>query len=120
VRHFEFVPLGQVLPRAAAFVHHGGIGSSAQGLAAGVPQVVRPLAFDQFDNSRHLVRLGVSAEIPVKKFHGQTVAPTLDRLIGSPEVATKCQHVASQCDGPAAIARACDALETLVPPAVAR
>ena len=37
VRHFSFVPFSQLLPRAAALVHHGGIGSSAQGLAAGLP-----------------------------------------------------------------------------------
>ena len=35
VRHFSFVPFSQLLPRAAALVHHGGIGTSAQGLAAG-------------------------------------------------------------------------------------
>ena len=31
VRHFDYVPLSQVLPRAAVFVHHGGIGLGAAG-----------------------------------------------------------------------------------------
>src|SRR5262249_53944037 len=48
IRHFNFIPFSQVLPQAAALVHHGGIGTSAQALAAGVPQVVMPLAHDQF------------------------------------------------------------------------
>src|SRR5262249_33907241 len=63
VRHVGFVPMSQLLPRTAALVHHGGIGSCAQGLAAGVPQIVRPMSYDQFDNSRRLVRLGVAQEI---------------------------------------------------------
>jgi UDP:flavonoid glycosyltransferase YjiC (YdhE family) len=57
VRHFGFVPLSRVLPHAAALVHHGGIGTCAQGLAAGVAHLVRPMSFDQFDNSRRLARL---------------------------------------------------------------
>jgi UDP:flavonoid glycosyltransferase YjiC (YdhE family) len=39
VRHFDFAPFSQVLPHSAAIVHHGGIGTMSQGLAAGIPQV---------------------------------------------------------------------------------
>jgi UDP:flavonoid glycosyltransferase YjiC (YdhE family) len=120
VRHFGFVPLSHLLPRAAAFVHHGGIGSCAQGLAAGVPHLVCPLAFDQFDNSLRLARLGVSAEIPFARTSGVNFAAALDRLLNSHEVESQCRRFAGLCDGSAAIARACDALEALAPVAVAR
>ena len=83
VRHFGFVPLSRLLPHTAALVHHGGIGSCAQGLAAGVPQVVRPMSFDQFDNSRRLVRLGVAEEISVRAFRGPAIAAALERLLES-------------------------------------
>ena len=36
IRHFDFIPFSQVLPHASALVHHGGIGSCSQALAAGV------------------------------------------------------------------------------------
>jgi rhamnosyltransferase subunit B len=39
IRHFGFVPLSTLLPRAAAIVHHGGMGTLGQALAAGVPQL---------------------------------------------------------------------------------
>jgi len=45
VRHFDPVPFSRLFPRAAAVVHHGGIGTSALGLAAGVPQLVMPMAY---------------------------------------------------------------------------
>ena len=114
VGHFGFVPLSKLLPHTAALVHHGGIGSCAQGLAAGVPQLVQPMSYDQFDNARRLVRLGVANEISVRTFRGAAVAAALEPLLASPSVAATCRELASRCDGPAALAAACDALEQLV------
>ena len=51
-------PLSQVLPSASAFVHHGGIGSAAQGMAVQTPQLVLASAYDQFENGARLERLG--------------------------------------------------------------
>jgi UDP:flavonoid glycosyltransferase YjiC (YdhE family) len=113
VRHFGFVPLSKLLPHTAALVHHGGIGSCAQGLAAGVPHVVQPMSYDQFDNSRRLVRLGVAAEVSVARFRGRTVADALAPLLDSPAVAQRCRELAARCDGPASLSAACDRLEQL-------
>src|SRR5262249_34229253 len=54
VIHVHYAPFSDLLPRCAGFVHHGGIGSSAQALAAGVPQLVTPFAHDQPDNAFRL------------------------------------------------------------------
>jgi UDP:flavonoid glycosyltransferase YjiC (YdhE family) len=113
VRHVGFVPMSQLLPRSAALVHHGGIGSCAQGLSAGVPQIVRPMSYDQFDNSRRLVRLGVAKEISVRAFSGPKVADELATLLDSPTVAARCRDLAARCNGPASLSAACDALEEL-------
>jgi UDP:flavonoid glycosyltransferase YjiC (YdhE family) len=113
VRHFGFVPMSRVLPHTAALVHHGGIGNCAQGLAAGVPHLVQPMSYDQFDNSRRLVRLGVAEEISVRRFRGAAVAEAVARLLESPDLAKRCRDFASRCDGPASLAAACNALERL-------
>jgi rhamnosyltransferase subunit B len=113
VRHFGFVPLSKLLLHTAALVHHGGIGSCAQGLAAGVPHVVQPMSYDQFDNSRRLVRLGVAAEVSVKQFGGRAVADALAPLMDSPAVAARCGELATGCDGATALAAACEALEQI-------
>jgi rhamnosyltransferase subunit B len=42
VRHFDYLSFIAVLPRVAAVVHHAGIGTTAQCLAAGTPQLVMP------------------------------------------------------------------------------
>lgn len=58
-----YAPFSALLPRLAALIHHGGIGTSAQCLAAGIPQFVAPFAHDQFDNAARLARLGVSTTL---------------------------------------------------------
>jgi rhamnosyltransferase subunit B len=113
VRHFAFIPFSQVLPQAAALVHHGGIGTSAQALAAGVPQVVMPLAHDQFDNAERLRRLGVSRTLLPRRFRGPALAQTLDELLSAPETAIRCKEVARRFDGIDAISAACREIEAL-------
>lgn len=55
-----------LLPHCAAVVHHGGIGSTAAALRAGVPSGVMPFAHDQPDNARRAHRLGLSLKMPRK------------------------------------------------------
>ncbi len=56
--------LAELLPHALAFVHHGGAGSCAEGLAAGVPQIIQPFAYDQFDNAARLRLRHVADVLP--------------------------------------------------------
>jgi rhamnosyltransferase subunit B len=96
VRHFSYVPFEQLLPRAAALVHHGGIGSSAQAMAAGIPQLVMPLLHDQFDNAARLERLGVAERIQAPAFLAPAVAEALERLLSSDSVERSCRSVAER------------------------
>lgn len=63
VAHFGYVPFTALLPRLPALVHHGGIGTTRQALLAGVPQLVRPMGFDQFDNAQRVLALGVARQL---------------------------------------------------------
>lgn len=53
-----YAPFDQLLPRAGLLIHHGGIGTMAQGLEAGVAQLMVPVAHDQPDNAQRLQALG--------------------------------------------------------------
>jgi UDP:flavonoid glycosyltransferase YjiC (YdhE family) len=115
IRWFRYLPLDRLLPRAAAFVHHGGIGSAAQGMAAGIPQLVMPLAHDQFDNAARLEHLGVGGWIPKARFTGARVAEALGRLVNDPEVARACAGVAERLRARNGLARAADAITARFP-----
>jgi UDP:flavonoid glycosyltransferase YjiC (YdhE family) len=99
VRHFPYVPFGQVFPRCQALVHHGGIGTVAQGLAAGVPQLVMAMSHDQPDNGHRLTRLGAGAYLYPKAFSPDRVAAALARLTRSPEVAQACRACRARVEG---------------------
>lgn len=113
IRSFGFVSFSQLLPRASALVHHGGIGTSAQGLAAGLPQLVMPMAYDQLDNATRLMRLGVAEMLPRKKFRGPRVAELLSGLLADEAVAAAAQECASRINASDSLQMACEALEGL-------
>jgi rhamnosyltransferase subunit B len=113
VRHFNYVPFSQVLPRAAAFVHHGGIGTVAQALAAGVPQLVVPLAHDQPDNAARVCRLGVGDMLRPKHYRPRTVLDRLYRLLESPAVAENCRRRAANLATNTTLDRTCRLIEQL-------
>jgi UDP:flavonoid glycosyltransferase YjiC (YdhE family) len=110
-RHFDYLPFSAVLPRCGAFVSHGGIGSVSQGFRASVPQIVRPLGFDQFENGWRAERLGVARVLPVKKYKEPAIAEALDAL-ASPECADACRNVAARFGGRSALAEAAEIVES--------
>jgi len=91
-----YAPFSRLLPRAAALVHHGGIGTLSQALAAGIPQLVMPMAHDQPDNAHRLVRLGVARRLYPKKFTPQNVAAALRELRADPAVHAVCAALAAR------------------------
>ncbi|TVS15338.1 MAG: glycosyltransferase [Planctomycetaceae bacterium] len=112
VRHFQYVPFSRLLPRAAALVHHGGIGTTAQGLRAGLCHLVMPMAHDQPDNADRLARLGVGDWIRPRHFRGSTVAAALDRLLRSQRVADRCQQIANRFTDVDPFAESCRVVES--------
>lgn len=76
----EWAPFSTLLRHASAFVHHGGIGTLSQGFAAGVPQLLMPMAHDQPDNENRLRRLGAGFGLVPKKFTPERVAAALEKL----------------------------------------
>jgi rhamnosyltransferase subunit B len=93
VAWFEYVPFGRIFPRAAAVVHHGGIGTTAQCFAAGVPQLIMPMAHDQPDNAWRVRRLGCGEYLYPKKFVSAEIGRVLGRLMASESVREGCARV---------------------------
>jgi sterol 3beta-glucosyltransferase len=52
-------PHSWLFPRVTAVMHHGGAGTTAEGLRAGVPSIILPVAADQYFWAERLARLGV-------------------------------------------------------------
>lgn len=109
--HFDYVPFGRVFGRCAAVVHHGGIGTCSQAMAAGVPQLLMPMAHDQPDNAWRLRELGVGAWLSPRTFRAAAVADALRRLIDSCDVAAACLRVRDRMAAQMEPERVADLLE---------
>ncbi len=113
VRHFDYVPFSTLLPRAAAFIHHGGIGTTAQALAAGVPQLVVPFAHDQPDNALRVRRLGTGDYIRPKHYEPNEAGRKLEALLGSPGIRENCRQRAASLADNTALDATCELIERL-------
>jgi UDP:flavonoid glycosyltransferase YjiC (YdhE family) len=112
VKHFSYVPLSQLLPHAASLIHHGGIGTCSQALRAGIPQVIQPLAFDQFDNAARVKKLGVGTIIPKRAFRAPMIARRIQGLLNSSDVHTECQRISAHFRGRDSLRETCHLIET--------
>jgi rhamnosyltransferase subunit B len=112
VIHLAYAPsLRELLSRSCAVVHHGGIATAAHALAAGVPQLLTPVIYDQFDNAARLKNLGVADYLTKTQYNATMVSRKLHWLLESPSVAAKCKYLSQQVDSPAAYERACTVVE---------
>jgi rhamnosyltransferase subunit B len=84
-----FVPLGAVLPDARLLVHHGGIGTTARALEAGVPQVIIPQRFDQPDNGARCAVLGVGSVLEPTQATALSLSRSIRGLLDNAGVARR-------------------------------
>jgi UDP:flavonoid glycosyltransferase YjiC (YdhE family) len=119
VRPCAFAPFRQLLPLCAAVVHHGGIGTTAAALAAGTPQVVLPLAWDQPDNARRLQGLEVGIRLGPRQRTAGHLARALARLM-TPGVRARCRAVADRVGEGDGLEVAARLVEGFVAPALLR
>ena len=111
ILHVPFAPLSLLLPHCSALVHHGGIGTASQAMAAGIPQLIRPQAHDQFDNAMRIVEQGVGDCLKPRKFTRNALASKLRMMIQSEPMKTRCGQVAARMKPARGIAQAIDVLE---------
>ena len=97
-------PLKSLLPHCSAIVHHGGIGTTSQALAAGTPQVIRPMAFDQFDNATRVESLGCGTWLKSDK----DLEAQLQHVTESTAMAENCRIVSERLVGSDAVTQAVD------------
>jgi len=78
IHKIDYAPHGWLFPRVAAAAHHGGAGTTAAGLRAGLSSVLVPHFADQPFWARRVVRLGAGPRfIPQKQLTAENLAYAL-------------------------------------------
>jgi sterol 3beta-glucosyltransferase len=107
VLHVEDVPHRWLFPRLAAIVHHGGAGTTAEGLRSGVPSIIVPFGGDQHHWARILVKAGVSPAMPsIDKLTTPSLATAIDAATYDPELRKRTESLAKSIRAEDGVARA--------------
>ncbi len=120
VKVFGYLPFSQVLSRAALLVYHGGVGTLAQGIKAGLPHLVVPHGYDQFDSGWRVEQLGLGRSIPERRYRGRIVTSAIQNILGDAAGEGRRKEFASRIDSADAISRACELIEGLGRPGLAK
>jgi rhamnosyltransferase subunit B len=113
IEAFSYLPFSRIMSRCAAVAYHGGIGTLAQTVRAGVPHLIVPNAHDQPDNGQRIQRLGLGISVNPRGYHGRRAARALGGLLHSTEIRARCAEYSSRIDGRASLDRACALIEGL-------
>ena len=91
------LPHSWLLPRCAGLVHHGGFGTTAAGLRAGIPALIIPHLVDQFYWAQRVHELGAGPE-PIRraKLDVGALAAALGELAHSAELRTAASALGEQ------------------------
>lgn len=114
VRHLSYAPFSSLFRHAALVVHHGGIGTAGRALQAGVPQLIVPSGFDQFDNAARVVRGGWGRELDRKHLDGPRLASAIQEILDDPRTRGHCDHMRDRLAAVDAVDETCSAIEGLL------
>ena len=110
----DYAPFSQVFGPAACVVHQAGVGTTAQVLRAGVPQLIVPFSHDQPDNAARVRRTGVAEIIRRGDYHAESASISLNKILGEPQYRQNALRLKQMVDAENGTATASDAIEEIL------
>lgn len=106
------VPHTWLFPRMAAVVHHGGVGTTATGLRAGVPSIITPFFGDQPYWGQRIFESGVGPKpIPRKRLDSEKLSKAINIAVGDKEIRERAEELGSKIREEDGVAEAVQVLE---------
>jgi rhamnosyltransferase subunit B len=106
-----YAPYSRVMPRSAAIVHQGGIGTTAQALRAGRPTLIVPWGHDQPDNAERTRKLGTGLMLPRHQYSARSAASHLRQLLETESYTTVASEMSKKISAENGVGNACDRIE---------
>jgi UDP:flavonoid glycosyltransferase YjiC (YdhE family) len=114
VHHLTYAPFAWLFARAAVVVHHGGIGTSGRALAAGLPQLIIPRGFDQFDNAQRVTRIGAGVSIDRHRADSVVLSSSIRMLLTDASIKRCCREIMAELASSDADEETCKVVERLL------
>jgi sterol 3beta-glucosyltransferase len=112
----ESAPHDWLFPRMAAVVHHGGAGTTAEGLRAGKPTVICPSSLnDQLFWGRRVHALGAGPEpLPQRKLTAEALSPAIRAATTNGRMRERAATLGEKIRAENGVARAVETIESAV------
>jgi UDP:flavonoid glycosyltransferase YjiC (YdhE family) len=107
----DYLPHDWLFPRAAALIHHGGVGTTARALRQGLPMLVEPYGNDQFHNAYRILALGVGAAAHPHKLTSEGLCRLLDEKVLTPDARRNAEVLGAKIRAEDSVSMACDLIE---------
>lgn len=116
VHQISSIPHSWLFPQMAAVVHHGGAGTTAAGLAAGVPSIIIPFMGDQAFWGQRIQTLGVGPQpIPRKKLTAKNLANAINEAVTNVEMRRSAHELGQAVQAEDGVGKAVTLIRTLLP-----
>ncbi len=108
----DSVPHAWLFPRMAALVHHGGAGTTAAGLRAGVPSVAVPFFGDQPFWGRRIADLGVGPDpLPRKRLKIGLLVQAIEKAVTDQGIRQRAADLGRRIRAEDGVSRAVDIIQ---------
>ncbi|MGQ0602925.1 MAG: glycosyltransferase [Anaerolineales bacterium] len=106
------VPHAWLFPRMAAVVHHGGAGTTGEGLRAGVPNIITPFIGDQASWGERVFQLGVGPRAPgIRQLTAEKLAEAIRVAVNDSAMRARATALGAQIRAENGVAQAVEIIE---------
>ncbi len=97
ILYVDDVPYEILFPQMAAIIHHGGTGTMASAAKAGVPQAAFPYMFDQFENHKQIIKLGLGPKTCIfKKLSDKELTAAINDCVTNEQYKMNAKEIAKK------------------------
>lgn len=109
-----YAPHSELMPRACASVHQGGVGTTGAAMRSGRPMLIVPWSHDQPDNATRCRERGIARTLLRTQVSAAAFQRELAALLADQTIAQRAQEVAQRMQQEPGAAGAADAIERLL------
>jgi MGT family glycosyltransferase len=109
----EFLPQPAILPQVDVVITHGGNNTTTECFHYGVPMVVLPLFWDQYDNAQRVDELGFGVRLPTYDFEDAALEGAIERLLADEALRGRLSAISRRLQASPGTVRAADLIERL-------
>jgi len=109
----EFLPQPSILPQCDLLITHGGNNTVTEGFNFGLPMIVMPLFWDQYDNAQRVQELGFGRRLDTYGATQEEIVAAVDDLLADTDLKARMAAISHDLQAAPAQERAADVVERL-------